>query len=67
MALAKVYDTQDTLMVPIDAEGSDSLSEMLRDAAAVLSTIGPLVLHSAPLRDLAAAIDDARTAAGLDT
>lgn len=67
MALAKVYDTVDTLMVPLDLDGTEGLSELLRDAAAVLATLPPMSGHSEPLRNLADAIDDARIAAGLDT
>lgn len=60
MALAKVYDTSDTLMVPLDLEGTEGLSDLLYKVADVVADPGPL-------RNLADAIEDARVAAGLDT
>ncbi len=61
MALAKVYDSEDTLMVPIAIKGSDRLSQLLFDAI-----VGKGVEDSVLLVTLADDIDNARTAAGLE-
>jgi len=67
MALAKIYDTADTLMVPMDLDATDSLSEYLIGAACMLDNATHVGAESAAkaLRKLADDIDNARTAAGL--
>lgn len=63
MALAKVYDTEDTLMVPIDAEMAKDMSSLLKATA---RTAGEHSIIAAFFNELASSIDNARTAAGLD-
>ena len=68
MALAKVYDSEDTLMVPLDLDGTEGLARALYESAAVLETVSPLLLgdNADALRNLADAVTDARVAAGLN-
>jgi hypothetical protein len=62
MALAKVYDTEDTLMVPMGVDESEDAVKLLKAvSAATQGIVGKLLL------DLASTITEARTAAGLDT
>lgn len=66
MALAKVYDTADTIMVALDLEFTDGLSEALMGSAAVVETTTPMLAqYVEALRTLAGAVDDARISAGL--
>jgi len=69
MALAKVYDTADTIMVPLDAESTEGLVDVLYYVAAVLENRSyeeDAETKAERIRKVADAIDEARTAAGLD-
>lgn len=59
----------DTLLVPIDADGSERLAVALYHAAGLLDNVAYSASpnDAIALRRLADSIDDARTAAGLDT
>jgi hypothetical protein len=62
MALAKVYDTADTIMVPLDIEESEDAVKLLKAvAAATQGIVGGMLL------ELASKITDARKDAGLDS
>lgn len=68
MALAKVYDSEDTLMIPLDLEGTEGLATALYESAAVLETVSPMLLgdNADALRNIAHAVTNARIAAGLN-
>lgn len=67
MALAKVYDDSQTLMVPLDLDGTEGLSAFLYTAAARAENSYDKTgeAEAEALRNLADAIDDARISAGL--
>ena len=67
MALAKIYDTSDTLMVPMDLEDTEGLVSALYDGAAVLDNLhnSDSPAYAELLRKCAERVVDARISAGL--
>jgi hypothetical protein len=62
MALAKIYDTAETLMVPVDTDRAVAMSRAL--ASAICLVKGSEAI--AALAELEEAVDNALTAAGID-
>lgn len=68
MALAnKAYDPSDTLVVALDLEFTNGLSDALEACADIADHVSPLLrTYADALRMLAGAVDDARISAGLE-
>lgn len=62
MALAKIYDTAETLMVPVDVDKAVAMSKALSHALTLVREFE----HVAALSNLEEALDNALTAAGID-